>query len=153
MLPVLGKILEVRGNSISSYSFQDIGMRFAAFYSQLICAKIYATEFWILASNFFWLWRALKNLRGKKLKFRCDRFFKNLVVSVLVKFEVEISKTLGDGFAVHLFFNKNWQHCKLATVRIFKISLIDSLIDTFKGGGTVFGIVLIFLKKSFWWGG
>ena len=33
---------------------------------------------------------------------------------------------------------KNWQHCKLATVRMFKISLIDYPIDAFEGGLTVF---------------
>ena len=38
------------------------------------------------------------------------------------------------------FFNKNWQHCKLAAVQIFKISFIYSPIDAFEGGMNVFGI-------------
>ena len=44
---------------------------------------------------------------------------------------------------------KNWQHCKLATLRIFKISLIDSPMDAFEGGITVFGIISIFKKIPF----
>ena len=57
-------------------------------------------------------------------------------------------KTVGeDRFpAIFYFFNKNWQHGKLATVPIFEISLIDSPIDAFEGGITVFGIISIFKK-------
>ena len=63
------------GNSISSYSFGDIGMRFAAFYSQLNCAKSLGNRILIfcpinfLEPNFlkkkFGLWKALKNLGAK----------------------------------------------------------------------------------------
>ena len=64
-------------------------------------------------------------------------------MGVLAKFEVDISKTVGgDSFPVNLyFFNKNWQHFKLATVSIFKISLIDPPIDAFNGDIGHFGVI------------
>ena len=58
---------------------------------------------------------------GKKLKFRYYRFSKILVLSVLAKFEVDISKTAGgDSFPVNLYFltktqnTANWQKCKFS---------------------------------------
>ena len=45
-----------------------------------------------------------------------------------------------------LLFYKNWQHCKLATVSIFKISLIDPPIGPFYRRMSYFGIIRI-LKK------
>ena len=48
----------------------------------------------------------------------------------------------GDSIPVNLyFFNKNWQQCELATVSIFKISLIDPPIDAFDGGMSYFRII------------
>ena len=67
-----------------------------------------------------------KMLRGEKSKFRCHKVFKNSVMSVLAKFEVNILKTVGGhSFPVNLwFFNRSWKHWKLATVQIFKIFLL-----------------------------
>ena len=56
---------------------------------------------------------------------------------------IDILKTVeGDRIPANLhFFIKNWQQCKLATVRIFKISLIDPPNDAFDGGMSDFGII------------
>ena len=51
-------------------------------------------------------------------------------------------KTVGDNFPVNLyFFNKNWQQSKVATVSVFKISLIDPPIDVFDGDESHFGAI------------
>ena len=53
----------------------------------------------------------------------------------------------GDSFPLNLyFFHKNWQQCKLATVLIFKISLIDPPIDAFDGDISNFSDIWIFKK-------
>ena len=69
-------------------------------------------------------------------------------MSVLAKCLVDISKTVGgDSFPVNLyFFNKNWEHCKLATVSIFKISLIDPPMDAIDGGIEILGLFEFFKK-------
>ena len=46
----------------------------------------------------------------------------------------------------HPFFYITLLYCQLATVSIFKISLIDPPIDAFDGGMSYFGIIWI-LKK------
>ena len=55
----------------------------------------------------------------------------------------DILKTVGgDTISVHLKnFYKNWQHCTLATVSIFKISLIDAPLDAFDMGMSYFWII------------
>ena len=73
--------------------------------------------------------------RGNKY-FRFHRFFYNLVEGPPAKFVVDISKTVGgDRFPVKLYFFQRI----LATVRIFKISLIDSQFDAHESVITVFG--------------
>ena len=76
--------------SISFYSFQDIGMRSAAFYSQLNCAKTSGNRILIICSKIFlqpskvkkklkkkfWLWEALICCRDKKSKFCFYRFLR-----------------------------------------------------------------------------
>ena len=72
-----------------------------------------------------------KNFWGQKSKFCSYRFFNNFVVGILPEFEVDILITVGGyRFSLNLFFyRKKIQHCKLITVRIFKMSLIDSPIE------------------------
>ena len=55
----------------------------------------------------------------------------------------DILKTVrGDRISVKLKnFHKNWQHCELANISIFKISLIDPPIDVFDGGMGLVGII------------
>ena len=76
---------------------------------------------------------------GEKYRNSVRTDFKPIHGGVVTKFEVDISKNVGaDSFPVNLyFFLKNWQHCKLATIRIFSIFLIDS----FEWGITAFGII------------
>ena len=65
------------------------------------------------------------------------------MLSLDQKVAPDILKTVGgDSFTVILFFfNKTWQHCKLATVSTFKISLIDPEIDAFDGDISHFGVI------------
>ena len=96
--------------------------------------------------------------RGKHLK-KITKLFSGTINKIKKMFQISIDKLVvsrmkkkthpnilktvgGDIFPVNIyFFNKNWQHCKLATVSIFKTSLIDLPIDAFDGGMSDFGVI------------
>ena len=97
----------------------------------LICAKICGNGFLNFAPQNLESFRSQKissqktkvdlgglyNVNGRKIKNTFPHIFNNLSVILVAKFKVDVSKTLrGDSFPLKLyFFNKNWQHCILAT--------------------------------------
>ena len=127
-------------------------MRLAAFYSQLNSAKSVGNRILNFCVKFFYrpqkskksfeknflTLEGSKNFLGQNFENLFHRFLRNLVVSRMpptASRYLENCRRRSISCKPLLF-----QH-KLATVTIFKISLIDPLIDPFNGGMIYFGII------------
>ena len=112
-------------HSIISYSFQDFRMLFAAFYSQLNCAKTSGNiilNFWLKK---FWHFPKVENNLGKnrpltsfgakKSKFCLHLLFCNLVVTKTSQTAFRYLETCRKRWISreHAKFSQDWQPCKL----------------------------------------
>ena len=105
--------------------------------------------------NFFWLWKALKNLGGKNSKFRFQRLVANLVVWIMPQIASRyLENCRGEILREPLKFSQKLE----ATLQTGNSTDFQNILNrpsnrSLWWGYELFGDYLNFLKKSYWWGG